>query len=79
MIFICDSEGTVRQAAPSPLYQGSHNFNEIVLLAPFTKASCVQAAFRLPNGIRTTRALMGAPEDAYSMTKIIGAEGNLFY
>ncbi len=50
MIFIMNTEGTVTTAVSSPLYQGSDNANEIILLAPFPDTTTVIVTFRLPNG-----------------------------
>jgi hypothetical protein len=53
MIFIAKSDGTLSRVIPSSVNQGSVGVNELVLIAPYPKASAVTAAFILPNGIRT--------------------------
>ena len=77
MIFISDIDGTVTEAAPSPLYQGGNNTKEIVIIAPFSGASVVTVAFELPNGLRSSRGLMSLPESC-EMTKIIDYRGGLY-
>lgn len=58
MQFFIDSQGTVKNLISSPVYQGSTNANELVLVAPFSSANMVDAVFRLPNGIKTNPYLM---------------------
>lgn len=58
MIFFVANDGTVIKSVPSPVYQGSANANNIYLVAPFAANLSVSVAFKLPNGVWTTRYLM---------------------
>lgn len=58
MIFFVANDGTVIKSVPSPVYQGSANANNIYLIAPFASNLSVSVAFKLPNGVWTTRYAM---------------------
>lgn len=58
MQFFIDSQGTVTNLISSPVYQGSTNACELVLVAPFSSANQITACFKLPNGIITTERIM---------------------
>ena len=58
MLFFIDSQGTVVNFVSSPVYQGSTNASEVVLVAPFSASNTVEAHFRLPNGINTKAYFM---------------------
>lgn len=51
MIFLSNIQGTITAVDPSPIYQGSSDANEIILIAPFPSNSTVSVAFTLPNGV----------------------------
>lgn len=55
MIFFVANDGTVISSVPSPVYQGGANTNNIFLVAPFAENLQASVAFKLPNGIYTTR------------------------
>ncbi len=50
MIFLSDIKGTITAVVPSPIYQGSSDADEFVLIAPFPRQSVVCVAITLPNG-----------------------------
>lgn len=50
MLFIANVQGTITAVVPEPIYRGSSNANELVLIAPFPADAVVYATFRLPNG-----------------------------
>lgn len=54
MIFFSNSKGTITNVITEPVYQGSNNVSEIVLVAPFPSSNQVQLNFVLPNGITLT-------------------------
>lgn len=58
MQFFIDSQGTVVNLISSPVYQGSTNACELVLVAPFSSANQVTAYFKLPNGLTTVEQIM---------------------
>lgn len=58
MQFFIDSQGTVVNLISSPVYQGSTNACELVLVAPFSASNIIEADFRLPNGITTEPYIM---------------------
>lgn len=58
MQFFIDSQGTVVNLISSPVYQGSTNACELVLVAPFSSANQITAYFKLPNGITTAERIM---------------------
>lgn len=58
MQFFIDSQGTVVNLISSPVYQGSTNACELVLVAPFSSANQITACFKLPNGITTEPYIM---------------------
>ena len=58
MQFFIDSQGTVTNLISSPVYQGSTNASELVLVAPLSASNVVTAVFKLPNGLTTTPRLM---------------------
>lgn len=58
MQFFIDSQGTVVNLISSPVYQGSTNACELVLVAPFSSANQVTAYFNLPNGLTTVEQIM---------------------
>ena len=58
MQFFIDSQGTVVNLISSPVYQGSTNACELVLVAPFSSANVITAYFKLPNGITTAERIM---------------------
>ena len=79
MIFIMNAEGTVTTAVSSPLYQGSDDVNEIVLLAPFATNTVVMVSFRLPNGQYVYPYFAGNENSApYTATVIESLEGKFF-
>ncbi len=53
MIFVIDNQGTTKVVLYEPIYQGSNNANQIVLLAPFASSTQPTVSFTLPNGIQT--------------------------
>lgn len=55
MIFFVANDGTVISSVPSPVYQGAANTNNIYLVAPFAENLQASVAFKLPNGVYTTR------------------------
>lgn len=55
MIFFLGNDGTVIGSAPTPVYQGAANVNDIYLVAPFAAGLAVDVAFKLPNGVLTSR------------------------
>lgn len=58
MQFFIDSQGTTHNVISDPVYQGSTNANELVLVAPFSSGNVIEADFRLPIGITTEPYLM---------------------
>ena len=62
MQFFIDSQGTVVNLISSPVYQGSTNACELVLVAPFSSANQITACFKLPNGIITTERIMSVQD-----------------
>lgn len=58
MQFFIDSQGTVVNLISSPVYQGSTNACELVLVAPFSASNIIEADFRLPNGMTTEPYIM---------------------
>lgn len=58
MIFFVGNDGTVLNSVPSTVYQGSANANDIYLVAPFAENLTVGLAFKLPNGVYTSRYIM---------------------
>lgn len=58
MIFFIANDGTVIKSVPSPVYQGSANSNDVIIVAPFAADLSVTVAFKLPNGLLTGRYLM---------------------
>lgn len=79
MIFIMNTEGTVTSAVSSPLYQGSDDVNEIVLLAPFATTTVVMVSFRLPNGQYVYPYFAGNENSTpYTATIIESLEGKFF-
>lgn len=73
MQYFIDSKGTTINLITDPIYQGSTNANELVLVAPISPNNQVTCAFRLPNGIETEERLMklqGVP---------MNIEGKIYY
>ena len=58
MQFFIDSKGTTVNLISDPVYEGSTNANELVLVAPISSANQVTATFLLPIGISTTERLL---------------------
>ena len=58
MQFFIDSKGTTVNLISDPVYEGSTNANELVLVAPISSANQVTATFMLPIGISTTERLL---------------------
>jgi hypothetical protein len=84
MIFLSNAQGTITAIVPTPLYQGSNNVNELILIAPFPASNVVTYALTLPNGQHVTPALseLADPESINALTllpdfsgKITNAEG----
>ena len=78
MIFIIDSQGTPKNVLYEPINQGSNNANQIVLFAPFPKASVVTASFTLANGIQTEPRPMLKLENDIDMQSMEGAMYNVW-
>ena len=55
MIFFVANDGTIINSVPSPVYQGAANSNNIYLVAPFAQNLDAAVAFKLPNGVTTSR------------------------
>lgn len=53
MQYFINSNGTTTNLITDPIYQGSTNANEMVLVAPFSAGNQVTCDFRLPTGIST--------------------------
>ena len=51
MIFLSNIQGTITAIDQSPIYQGSSDANEVILIAPFPSSSTISVAFTLPNGV----------------------------
>ena len=68
MIFILNREGTVTETVTSPVYQGSHT-NEVVVLAPFAPTNTVTVGFTLPNGL-TVQPQLTASGKGTTMTSL---------
>lgn len=51
MIYIIDTNGTTQAVVTEPIYQGSTDVNNILLLAPFPANSQITVSCILPNGI----------------------------
>lgn len=66
MIFFVANDGTVISSVPSPVYQGAANTNDIYLVAPFAENLQASVAFKLPNGVYTSR---------YPMTQVNNLAG----
>lgn len=66
MIFFIANDGTVIKSVPSPVYQGSANSNDVIIVAPFAANLNVSVAFKLPNGVYTGR---------FPMTKLNELDG----
>lgn len=75
MIFLSDIEGTITAIVPSPIYQGSSNAKELVLIAPFPSTSAVSVSIRLPNGQRLVPQIANPNE--FVMSFLSGFEGKL--
>ena len=58
MLFFVDNKGTIIAGKPSPVYQGSADTNNIVLVAPFAANLEFGVAFTLPNGVTTEMYMM---------------------
>ena len=58
MQFFIDPKGTTVNLISDPVYEGSTNANELVLVAPLSSANQVTATFLLPIGISTTERLL---------------------
>ena len=58
MQFFIDSKGTTVNLISDPVYEGSTNANELVLVAPISSANQVTVTFMLPIGISTTERLL---------------------
>lgn len=74
MIFFANAEGNITKVIPEPVYQNSHNANEIVLVAPFSKAS-VGVAFTLPNGVKTALNFAEPNMSQVDLTDIVNVNG----
>lgn len=74
MIFFANAEGNITKVIPEPVYQNSHNANEIILVAPFSKAS-VGVAFTLPNGTRTMLNFAEPNMSQVDLTDIVNVNG----
>lgn len=59
MIFLANAEGTITAVVPSPIYEGSSNANEFILIAPFPSSSVVSVSIKLPNGVKLEPYLSG--------------------
>ena len=82
MQFFIDSQGTVTNLISSPVYQGSTNASELVLVAPLSASNVVTAVFKLPNGLTTTPRLMtvqGQPMVIDGNVKSCGSNGMSAY
>lgn len=77
MIFFANAEGNITKVIPEPIYQNSHRANEIVLVAPYTKAS-VTVAFTLPNGTNTSLNLATPNMAQIDLTGIQTANGEQY-
>ncbi len=66
MIFFIANDGTVIKSVPSPVYQGSANSNDVIIVAPFAANLNVSVAFKLPNGVYMGR---------FPMTKLNELDG----
>ncbi len=62
MIFFVANDGTVIASEPSSVYQGAADTNNIYLVAPFAEGLQAAVAFKLPNGVYTTRYPMSEPQ-----------------
>ena len=58
MQFFIDPKGTTVNLISDPVYEGSTNANELVLVAPISSANQVTATFMLPIGISTTERFL---------------------
>lgn len=58
MIYFVDNNGTIIKPIESPVYQGSAESNNIILIAPFAANLQFTVAFFLPNGEITPRYAM---------------------
>ena len=58
MQFFIDPKGTTVNLISDPVYEGSTNANELVLVAPISSANQVTVTFMLPIGISTTERLL---------------------
>lgn len=58
MQFFIDPKGTTVNLISDPVYEGSTNANELVLVAPISSENQVTATFMLPIGISTTERLL---------------------
>ena len=58
MIHFVDNNGTIIKTIESPVYQGSAESNNIILIAPFAANLQFTVAFFLPNGEITPRYAM---------------------
>ena len=76
MIFFVANDGTIINSVPSPVYQGSVGANNIYLVAPFAQNLSVSIAFKLPNGVYTTRYPMTQVQE---LTGIINKETGQTY
>lgn len=76
MIFFVANDGTVISSAPSPVYQGAVNANSIYLVAPFALNLQASVAFKLPNGVYTTRYPMTPVTE---LTGIVNKESGQTY
>ncbi|MDE7329969.1 MAG: hypothetical protein K2N30_02575 [Clostridia bacterium] len=75
MIFFVGNDGTIINSFPSPVYQGAADTNNIYLVAPFAKNTQVTVAFKLPNGVLTTRYPMTQVNDIPGIVNKQSGEG----
>ena len=81
MIFLSNANGTITAAVPTPLYQGSSQANEVVLIGPFSSSSVVSVVFRLPNGqiLKPRLAEGGVSVDSeFKMTELTDFANRLY-
>lgn len=78
MIFLSNADGTITATVAQPLYQGSSQANEVVLIGPFPASSIISVAFRLPNGQILKPRLTENVDGEFNMTELPDFAGKFF-
>ena len=75
MIFFYNSQGTLINLTPEPVYQGSDGATTLYFVAPIVSTAAVNVAFTLPNGIHTKKQPLTPFEEGIELNGVVDNNG----